>query len=427
MIDNLIAVLLLLVNVSAVLNVLMLIYIFFGADIRLTPRILLLSGGIFFVLNLILALIPGGDSFTVILVFLYMVTVICIISVSKPLKNSFLAIPASLMYVQWGNMFQVFERLIGLEDKVYNYQGKEDISLFFFLSDVILFVILYVLFRRVAREKLSVRFSRVEGVIVTIICILYPVMVQFFVYLEDSISHPLYRPFWLIGMLLVNFAVVFAVVHRKKSAYYRMQADQFKEQFQTEYDYFKDYRESNKDTIRFRHDINSHMLVLKEMINAGEYERANAYFAKLADVSGKSHMTYITGNEILDMILNAKQEMFKEQGIRITIDGTVTGIDYMDDVDCCILFSNLIDNAVEASMLCKDERFICITAKQTKNILYFEIVNSYNASVKKTKADGKPHGIGLQNVSDIIKKYHGEYSVESTEKTFRVICCLNMK
>lgn len=427
MIDYVIALLLILVNVSAVLNVLLLLYVFFGADMKLAPKHLWISGGLFFVLNWIMAWIPGSDAYTVLVMLIYMIVVVCMLSRSHRVKNSFLTVPAALMYVQWGSMFGVIERLIGLGKLVYNYKGKEEISIFFFLSDVVLFAILFWLFRKVDAEKLSVRFSRVEGVVVALVCILYPVMVQFFLYMEKNITHPLYRPFWLIGMLLVNAAIVFAVIHRKKSAYYRQQVNQYKEQFQSEYEFFKDYRESNQDTIRFRHDFNSHMLVLKQMLEEGEYQRASAYFSKLADVSGKNHMTYITGNEILDMILNAKQQTLKEQEIEVSIDGTLTGLDYMNDVDCCILFSNLIDNAVEANLLCERERYIHITAKKTKNRLCFTIVNPYTEQKEKVRMDGKPHGIGLKNVSDTIRKYQGEYSTEGKDGTFRVSCILGME
>lgn len=427
MIDYVIALMLILVNVSAVLNMLLILYIFFDANMNLTPKRLCFSGSIFFVINLIMAVIPGSDSYTVLVVLLYMIAVVCILSQSHRIKNSVLIIPAALMYVQWGSMFGVIERLVGMGNLTYNYKGKEKISVFFFLSDIVLIMVLLYLFRKLDREKLSMRFSRVESVIIIIICIIYPIMVQFFVYMEQVVENPLYRPFWLISMILINFAVVFAMVHRKKTAYYRQQAAQYKEQFQAEYTFFNDYRKRNQSTIKFRHDINNHMLVLKEMLQAGEYERASAYFAKLADMSGKSYMTYITGNEILDMILNAKQELLKEHNIRVVIDGTMSGLGYMNDVDCCILFSNLIDNAVEANILCEKNRFINITSKKSKNMLYFTITNPFTGQEEKRKQDGKPHGIGLRNVSDIISKYEGEYRVEYKDGVFRVICCIRME
>ena len=217
MMDALFSIVNMCINVAAVLNVLLILKVFFGAPLRIGRRILF------------------------------------VVSISTFFVNVVLAIPAALMYVQWGTVLGLFERLVGLDRFAYHYMDIMWITPFDVLSDFLLLALLLILYKKVNRELLAMRFSVGEGVLVTIVCIIYPVIVQFFAYIEPNISHPLYKPFYLIGMLIVNAAIIFAVAHRKKEKYYRMVAERYKEQFQEELD----------EAISLNNQFNSQVISLK--------------------------------------------------------------------------------------------------------------------------------------------------------------------
>lgn len=97
----------------------------------------------------------------------------------------------------------------------------------------------------------------------------------------------------------------------------------------------------------------------------------------------------------------------------------------MEDVDICILFSNLIDNAIEANQKCSGERFLSIQTTRKLSILMVAISNRANGELNKsgnilksTKDNSKEHGIGTQNIFSIIEKYHGEYHIVTENDTF---------
>lgn len=422
MMDALFSIVNMCINVAAVLNVLLILKVFFGAPLRIGRRILfVVSVSVFFV-NVALAVCPVLTPYTALVIFLCMAVCIICLSTEHRITNVFLAIPAALMYVQWGTVLGLFERLVGLDRFAYHYMDIMWITPFNVLSDFLLLTLLLILYKKVNRELLAMRFSVGEGVVVTIVCILYPVIVQFFAYIEPNISHPLYKPFYLIGMLIVNAAIIFAVAHRKKEKYYRMVAERYKEQFQEEYDSFRDYKETNSDTIRFRHDFKNHMIVLRQMFDAGEYERAGQYLSKLAADEKTDKQTFLTGNEIVDMILKAKYPVMQEHSISFRMQGNLACFEFMEDVDCCILFSNLFDNALDANALYDGERYVELSVKKNRHILYLQMKNPC-ASGQAKKEDKLPHGIGLKNVSDIVKKYNGESEIERKEHTFTIKCC----
>lgn len=425
MIELILNILLMLVNVSAVLNVLLILKVFFGTSIRLTNRILLFVGGLYFLVNVVIAVIPAMLPFLTIIVFAFMVVSIFVLSQEKKISNCILAIPAALMYVQWGSVFKLLERLVGLDKLVYH-MPEMDVTISSILPDYILLIIMIILLNKVNKELLETKFTKIEGIIITVICIIYPVVVAFFNYLDGQINHRLFAPFWLVVMILINVAVVYAVAHRKKAAYYKKVAANQREQFQTEYDYFKDYKENNVDIIKFRHDFNNHMLVIKGMYEKGQFDRANDYIEKLTEATGGLKKSYVTGHEILDMILKSKAVAMEEAGIEFAMEGNLTALDFMEDVDVCILFSNIIDNAIEANLnVPQDEetkRYMNLSAKMVNKMIFIQLKNPYreDIDVKVNKTNGDVHGIGLHNAKEIVEKYNGQMEAVTETGVYEV-------
>lgn len=83
----------------------------------------------------------------------------------------------------------------------------------------------------------------------------------------------------------------------------------------------------------------------------------------------------LTGNEIVDLILASKTDELEHNQIKITCEGSLETFSFMEHVDCCILFSNLIDNAIEANLKLEKGRYITITTNGTNNLLYVEVSN----------------------------------------------------
>ena len=83
-------------------------------------------------------------------------------------------------------------------------------------------------------------------------------------------------------------------------------------------------------------------------------------------------------------------------------------------------------NGLSASK-CESDRFLRIKAIQNANLIFISFENSMTGELKKegdivrsTKnADGE-HGIGLQNVADIVARYHGEQEIEAGSGVFKI-------
>ena len=233
----------------------------------------------------------------------------------------------------------------------------------------------------------------------------------------------------IITLIIITGGVmgVFIFTHRKKVRYYKELSENYKEQFTQKYSYFQNYKEKQSDIAKFRHDWKNHMLLLQEMLNHEEYEKAKTYFTELSEKTVQSQQRILTGNEILDLILASKADELEQNQIQLTCNGRLETFHFMEDVDCCSLFSNLIDNAIEANLKLEQGRYITITTNRTNKLLYVEISNPMEdmarvveTGFQTTKKESEKHGIGLKNVYEIFRKYHIEYYIITNEQEFSI-------
>ncbi len=99
----------------------------------------------------------------------------------------------------------------------------------------------------------------------------------------------------------------------------------------------------------------------------------------------------------------------------------------INEFDFCVLFGNILDNALEACgrMRSGECRFISIQAKTVKKCFLLEVKNSMDRTEKYTKGstnkeDSPAHGIGLLNVGDVVNKYNGAMNTEAGKDVFAI-------
>jgi sensor histidine kinase YesM len=94
----------------------------------------------------------------------------------------------------------------------------------------------------------------------------------------------------------------------------------------------------------------------------------------------------------------------------------------MSENELCAVFSNVLDNAIEAcTNIVGFDPIIQVSLKKANDMLFFRVQNpciqcQKNASGKfiSTKDDKLLHGIGLRSVTSVIEKYDGHivYDIE---------------
>lgn len=176
------------------------------------------------------------------------------------------------------------------------------------------------------------------------------------------------------------------------------------------------------------HDIKNHFIIIQNYCIEGKNDKAVQYIEKIQKPLKEVRRYINSGNEIIDIILNFKLFNAEKQDIRIEthIDSNLKEIGLEDD-DICALFSNLLDNSIEACQLMpKKERYIVLIVKELGDEKIIKIINSCLESNKKSymlmnkKHNNSIHGYGLKSVEAKVKKYGGRLEKEKRGGSFIV-------
>ena len=127
-------------------------------------------------------------------------------------------------------------------------------------------------------------------------------------------------------------------------------------------------------------------------------------------------MFYIrTGNDIVDTIVNTKQNFAEEKGIMFVVNATIPNQCRINEIDMARILGNLIDNAIEASEG-EEEPYIDLVIRQEKKFIVIKIVNKYSREFSKElrtiKHQRMFHGIGIGSIKSIVEKYEGEFLIQ---------------
>ncbi len=131
-----------------------------------------------------------------------------------------------------------------------------------------------------------------------------------------------------------------------------------------------------------------------------------------------------TGNDILDIILKEKSELAREKSIAFSVTADLNGVDFIEPLDISTIFSNALDNAIEASeKLPEEQRAILVKAGKMQN--FFSVLiennclqNSENTNIRSTKSDDFLHGFGISNMRKAAEKYDGQLITKSENGKF---------
>lgn len=175
--------------------------------------------------------------------------------------------------------------------------------------------------------------------------------------------------------------------------------------------YYEDSLKQYEDMRSFRHDINHHLYILSELSKEDKIAELKEYIGTMAESYEKMRGIH-SGNFIADCIISRiLHELKDRKAFYFDIEGHFPETFFMEDIDFCILLSNLLENAKEALEKIDGESFLQIEVKHFQQWFYLTIRNSaipeeidFQVS---SKLDKRNHGYGIQNISRIAEKYNG--------------------
>lgn len=199
---------------------------------------------------------------------------------------------------------------------------------------------------------------------------------------------------------------------------------QKKSQYSSQAAAYRMLLEQYRQTERLRHDMKNHIIALSALSRNKEWEKLDSYLKNMESIVLEAAGD-VTGNKAVDALLYQKRKRAEEENIKWECDVRMPEEYGINEFDLCVLFGNVLDNALEACgrMESGECRFIRIQAKTVKKCFLLDVKNSMDRAEKDTggftgKGELQEHGIGLMNVGDVVNKYNGAVNTQAGEGVF---------
>jgi len=168
---------------------------------------------------------------------------------------------------------------------------------------------------------------------------------------------------------------------------------------------------------------------LLEKMNVSHPEAFNdeastrAYVNELIAKSDRIQELAYCQNKVIDAILYHKLLIAKSNHMKTECEVIVPEDLKIDALDLMRLWTNLLDNAIEASIqLPQEQRYLRIKSHIRSGYLIIQIENSKPitntvdlTSPRSTKPDKKFHGMGITIIQEVVNRYHGNITVGDFE------------
>ncbi len=229
--------------------------------------------------------------------------------------------------------------------------------------------------------------------------------------------------FVVVVTMIVSLVLVFRIERDSRK---EMMTNLKLQQMELELQQHKEIMKVTGNLRKLRHDMNNHIGLIRELMNTERYDEVRDYVNQLYGDVKEANELVISDNNTLQVLMNAKKNKARERSIDFQ-NFLGTSLHEMQDKDLCILLGNLLDNAIEAAGQALDRKYIDFSLQKTKDGSVITCVNSFGVKprIKKgrfvsSKQNAAIHGIGTENIRDIVAKYQGEIQFDYDEEAFQV-------
>ena len=223
--------------------------------------------------------------------------------------------------------------------------------------------------------------------------------------------------YMVISILLTVLVIRYSIRISKEQAKQEFVVNQYN-LLSSQYDQLRNNYVNYK---KLRHDLKDHINVINGLSQKADKEELTEYTSKLLkNWDSLSAKTYCDVPAI-DIILAEKYNMATANHIRT--DFLVGGIKEanLDNVYLCSIFSNLLNNALEASKYCTTNPYIELKSSIQLGNLVITCRNSMPQVIRKKDDPNHNHGYGLHIIKDLSNLLGGNFVYEHDEHNFTAI------
>ena len=211
--------------------------------------------------------------------------------------------------------------------------------------------------------------------------------------------------------LLFLFNTIFLLMANSLNKNARLQQEnQFLSMQQQRYESLKAAIEEARQA---RHDMRHQLNQISALAEAGDLDNLKAYLAKTVSRIPDLDMNFCE-NRAADSVVGYYCALAKREGVPFCAKLDLPQVLPVDEIDLCLVLSNLLENAFEASLrTAPARRKIEVTAYvHAERLLLVEVENAFDGAVHEKSgvfrsSKRRENGIGIQSVRHIAEKTGG--------------------
>ena len=173
-----------------------------------------------------------------------------------------------------------------------------------------------------------------------------------------------------------------------------------------------------------KHDMDNHLLRLKDLIEKEKYAEALEYLETVKSSTAADKKLIDSGNDLIDSMLNYKLARLHDN-IEQKYDIVVPKDLSFTEFDLNVIIGNLADNVLEAlDQLPADEpKKLEISIRYKQGYLKGYFGNTFDGIMPEDgsrKRDHDNHGLGLKSVERIVHKYGGDMRAKVSDNWYEI-------
>lgn len=197
---------------------------------------------------------------------------------------------------------------------------------------------------------------------------------------------------------------------------------------------YKSISKNIEETARSRHDLRHQFLLIESFVAKNDIDGLKTFLSEISNtlpLDGPT--TTFCDNHAINAILGYYMSKAENEQIKINSDLRLGDVSNISDSDLCVLFGNLIENAIEACKTVTENRYILLKSDVIAGRFSIVIENNFDGVYKtknghhlsRKRSYGK-EGIGLTTVIAIVDKYNGNLRIQQNENIFTISLYLQL-
>ena len=295
---------------------------------------------------------------------------------------------------------------------------------FVILSNVLLFVVFYIVSRIIPHQELMSWFSLLLFILLNIIALLAMEMQYNLSWQKVVPQKPvlitIFCLLFIISGLLILFELLSFKAKEKADLELQIKTSDLKET------HLNEMRSLYQNILELRHDMKHQLNTLQAMIEEGRIEESGTYLKSLR--MAVMPVSYLTGCVAVGALLSTKVAYMKHLGIEFDYSPYPLNELPISEPSFCSIVGNLIDNAIEAICRLPDqyiEKRIHFSFSRSRDVLYITCSNPTDNKPLQTHGNTffsskRKHssGYGISSIIHIVEQAEGMYSFNKKASVF---------